>query len=319
MILPLLRSLYDSRSALAWTPSQYEIALKEIELFSLSSQVYHLMKHRGIDQTPDFFAEKLREKYTKGLHQNLFMKHKEQESINRFESEGLKVIPLKGVHFAERYFGYFAARVSSDIDLLVPASQLDASIACLQKMGYRFEIIKDHHARLHDKDGLMIELHWTLDKQHWSDLHIEPFWRDAEVFKEYSYVKQMSDLHTFYFICLHGARHQMDSIRYLLDIVQMIHQCGDKLSYKELMEQAAYDKTSKRIQAALSIVYQQFPHLHEIKPLPFCVIETHWSYDVIKYAKLGIRTKHYFLYKFFFKHLIFDTIRHQMKSLRRAY
>ncbi|CAG7632596.1 nucleotidyltransferase family protein [Paenibacillus allorhizosphaerae] len=319
MVLPLLQALYDPNRELAWKPSQYESALKDIELFSLSSQVYHLMKSKEIDQMPDFFVDRLREKHTKGLHQNLLMKHKEQESITKFESEGLHVIPLKGVHFAERYFGHFAARVCSDIDLLVPVSQLDRSIACIEEIGYDFEIIKDHHARLHNKEGLMIELHWTLDKQHWSDLHIEPFWRDAEALKNYRSVKQLSDLHTFYFICLHGARHQMDSMRYVLDIVQMIHHCGDRLDYKKLMEQAVIDKTNKRIQAALSIVYQQFPHLHEWKPLPFSVIETHWSYDVIRDAKLGIRTKNYFLYKFFFKHLIFDTIRHQMKSLRRAY
>ncbi|UUZ93036.1 nucleotidyltransferase family protein [Paenibacillus sp. P25] len=223
MVIPLLQSLYDPRGPISLSDAQYEDILKDIEIFSLSSQVYHLIGDRDIGRMPEFFVKRLNDKYVKGMHQNLFMRHKEQEKINRLESKGLSVIPLKGVHFAERYFGHFAARVSGDIDLLVPVSELQQAIACVEGLGYTFEIIKDHHARLHDKNGLMVELHWTLDKQHWSDLHVEPFWQKAEPLKDYRYVKQLSDLHTFYFICLHGARHQMDSMRYVLDIVQMIH------------------------------------------------------------------------------------------------
>lgn len=319
MVIPLLQSLYDPKTPLSIKNSQYEDILKDIEIFSLFSQVYHLISERNIGLLPESFVEKLKQKYARGSHQNLFMRHKEQETINKFEAEGLEAIPLKGIHFAERYFGHFAARVSSDIDLLVPKARLDQAIVCVQELGYEFEIIKDHHARLHNKDGLMVELHWTLDKMHWSDLHVEPFWNKAEPLGDYRHIKRLSDLHTFYFICLHGARHQLDSVRYLIDIVQMIHRLGHRLDYKELMEQAAYDKTYKRIQAVLSIVYQQFPHLYEYNPLPFEVIDMHWNYAAIRDAKLGIRKKEYFIYKFFFKHLIFDTLKHQMKSLRRAY
>ncbi|WP_248927128.1 nucleotidyltransferase family protein [Paenibacillus hamazuiensis] len=319
MIISFLQSLYDPTISLSWKEQQYEQVLQDIELFALSSQVYHLLNGRDNDRLPPSFMNKLRSKHMSGLHQNLFMKHKEEEAIRSLEAIGLPVIPLKGVHFAQRYFNHFAARVSSDVDLLVPLVRLDEAIECMSKLGYIYETTRDHHARMPDKNGLMMELHWTLDKQHWSDLHVEPFWQKAESLNGYRFVKQLSDLHTFYFICLHGARHQMDSLRYILDVVQMIHRCGPRLDYRELTAQAAQDKTYKRIQAVLSIVYRLFPHLQELKPLPFDMIETHWNYNVIRDAKLGVRTKNYYLYKFFFKHLIFDTFRHQMKSLHRAY
>ena len=319
MLISLLRSLYDSETALSWEAVQYERVLNDIELFALSNQIYHLHQEKASFQAPDVFMDKLRVNYMKGLHQNLFVKHKEEEAMFRFEEAGIPVIPIKGIHFAERYFNHFAARVSSDIDLLVPAARLDQAIECMTTLGYMHETTRDHHARMPDKNGFMLELHWTLDKTHWSDLHVEPFWQGAEQCKNYEHVKQLTDLHTFYFICLHGARHHMDSLRYLLDIVQMIHRCGQKLDYKELVDQAGFDKTSKRIQAVLSIVYRQFPHLHDLKPLPFEVIDTHWDYNVIRDAKRGVRKKGYYLYKIFFRHLIFDTFRHQMKSLHRAY
>jgi hypothetical protein len=319
MVISLLQSLYDPNRSLAGTALDYDQALKDIELFAVYSQVYHLLKESGqLDLVPEAVGSRLRTKHMKASYHNLFMKVKEEEVLDIFERHGLDAIPLKGIRFAETYFGHFAARVTSDIDIFVRASRLNETIACLESYGYVFEITKDHHTRMH-KDGLMVELHWTLDKREWSNLHTEPFWQSAEALNGYKHVKQLSPLHTFYFICLHGARHQMDSIRYLLDIVQMIHKAGDAIDYNLLMEQTAADKTSKRVQAVLSIVYKEFPHLHRMKPIPFSPLETHWDYEIVRSAKLGEKSRQYYLYKLFFRHFIFDTWKHQMKSIRKAY
>ncbi|TDG00290.1 nucleotidyltransferase family protein [Paenibacillus piri] len=319
MVIPLLQCLYNPEQPFPAAGWDYEAILRDIELFSIGSQMYHLLKASGrIEQVPEFFGSRLKARHARATYHNLFMKHKEQEMLALFERHGLEAIPLKGIRFAEAYFGHFAARVTSDIDLFVRADRLDEAIACLESHGYDYEITKDHHARLH-KDGLMAELHWTLDKREWSNLHTEPFWSSAVPLGDFRYVKQLSPLHTFYFICLHGARHQMDSVRYLIDIVQILHAKGGSIDYKQLVEQTTVDKTSRRIQAVLSIVYRQFPHLQAIKPLPFDTLETHWDYEMVRSARMGAKTKQYYLYKLFFRHFIFDTWKHQMKSIRKAY
>ncbi|SDC02239.1 Uncharacterised nucleotidyltransferase [Paenibacillus sp. UNCCL117] len=320
MLIPFLQALYHDHLPFPRTEEEYRQLMEEIELFVLAPQVHHLLQAGGRhEEIPAWFREKLKERTAQASYHNMFMKHKEDEILQLFERQGRRVIPLKGIQFAKRYFGHFAARVTSDIDLLIPAAELQQAIALVETLGYEFEIVKDHHARLQKKDGLMVELHWTLDKLQWSELRAEPFWNSAEPLGEFQHVKQLSALHTFYFICLHGARHQMDSVRYVLDVAQMLHSAQDEIPLRALMELARQDKTSRRIQAVLSIVYSQFPLLQSSHPLPFDILDTHWDYPTIRNARLGIRSNKYYRYKLFFRHFIFDTLKHQMKSVRKAY
>jgi hypothetical protein len=260
----------------------------------------------------------LKDRYAGTLGQSLFFKRKEAELLQLLDSRNLEAIVLKGSRFAERYFGHFAARLSSDIDLLVPRHRLQETIEALTAEGYRHEITKDHHARLF-KNGALIELHWTPDMPYWSNLNAGPFWQSAEKMVPYQSIQELSPLHTLYFICLHGARHHMNSPRYLLDILQILHTHADRIRMEDFIGQTKADRTMKRVQAVLSIVYRQFPHLHDVKPLPFPLMETPWTYDMIRKAWMGEKTGDYYRYKLFFRHFIFDTLRHQIQSIRKPY
>lgn len=319
MLNLILQTLYDPRARMPEGEEGYRTALSETELFLLSSQLYQLLKNSGReDQVPAFFRTALKQKYSQGLFQNIFVKGKEEELLKRFEAVGLDVIPLKGGRFAERYYGHLAGRLTSDIDLLIRKEELDAAIRCAESAGYEFEIVADHHARLHQGD-FSVELHWTLDKPHWSEVDTDPFWSGAVPVSGYRHVKELSLLDTFYFICLHGVRHQMESLRYVLDVAQILFTRGRELDYGELMRRADADKTGRRVRTALSIAYQQFPKLHELKPLPFEQVNCHWDYQVIRDAKLGIRGSKYYLYKMHFKYFMYDTLKYQLRSIRKAY
>ncbi|WP_373231272.1 nucleotidyltransferase family protein [Cohnella sp.] len=319
MVIAFLQSLYHPETELPRDNDDYHRLLQDIELFMISSQVYHLLYEQGrLEKTPLFFQQKLKADYTRGVHHNFYMMQKEGALLKAFEQRQIDAIPLKGIQFADRYFGHFGARITGDIDIYIPLSKLNEAIECVKDQGYRFQIIKDHHARLY-KHELSVELHWTFDKQYWSDLNPAPFWESSETFKKYNFIRQLSTQYTFYFICLHGARHQLESLRYLLDIVQMLYTCSEKIDYDLLFQQAVRDKTSRRIKTVLSIVYQQFPHLHVLKPLNIPLVKSRWNYDSIRKAKLGIKDRQYYVYKFFFKHLIFDSWKHTLKSIRKSY
>ncbi len=42
-------------------------------------------------------------------------------------------------------------------------------------------------------------------------------WNDSSTIEGYQHVRELSDLHTFYMICLHGWRHNLDSLKYFID------------------------------------------------------------------------------------------------------
>jgi hypothetical protein len=319
MLNLILQALYDPRVRMPENEEGFRSALEEVELFLLSSQVCQLLKNSGRElQVPDFFRKALSRKYTQGALQNMVVRDKEDELLKCFEEARLDVIPLKGGRFAERYYGHLAGRLTSDIDLFVRKQDLEAAVRCTESAGYEFEIVKDHHARLH-KGGFTVELHWTLDKPHWSEVNTEPFWLQAVPAGEFRHVKELSLLDTFYFVCLHGVRHQMDSLRYVLDVAQVLFTRGRELNYGELMRRAEADKTGKRVRVALSVAYRLFPRLHELKPLPFEPVESHWDYRVIRDARMGTRTVSFYLYKLYFKYFLYDTLKYQLRSIRKAY
>lgn len=318
-MIPFLRSLYDNKPELPRDEEDYRWLLQEIELFGVSSQVFYLLNERGLlKQTPSFFSGSLLREYIRGLQLNLYMKSVEEKIWNALEKSCIHAIPLKGIQFADRYFGHYGARMTSDIDLYVPRVELDQAIECLKAEGYEYEVEKDHHVRMF-KGDLVIELHWTFDKQYWSDLDPEPFWGKSESFKHYRYIRQLSDQMNFYFICLHSARHQMDSVRYLLDIVQMLHRSAKAIDFNSLFRQAKQDKTFRRLRTVLTIVYEQFPDLQQAKPLRIRFLRSSWNYETIRKARLGMYDLRYFTYKFYFKHLIFDSWKHVLKSVQKSY
>lgn len=270
-----IQALYESEVTL--DSYNYKSLLKEIMEFGVAPQVYSLLKQQGtLNQTPVFFQERLKEQYEENLFLTLFIKNQLTKVLDCFEQAELPAIPLKGVLFAEKYFGHIGARCTSDIDLLIQPEDLERAISAVISLGYTVEEkpIKDHfHCSFskpipNSKIPLTIELHWNLLKDDTSKLPIEEFWQGARTIGNYQYIKELSDYHTYYMICLHGWRHNLDSPKHFLDIIQLIYQVGDKVDYIQLLVQARHHRTQKRMIRTLAIVYQQHPYLQKVKPLP---------------------------------------------------
>ncbi|WP_257987918.1 nucleotidyltransferase family protein [Bacillus sp. V33-4] len=134
----LIKALYDPQVPLP--KDFYEQLLEELEYFSVSSQIYVLLKQQGkLEQTPQFFQERLKEKYIKVLYQNIFIKNQTEQILTHFETQGIDVIPLKGTVFAEKYFGHIGARPTSDIDVLIKAAEVEKAIECVKSLGFDAE------------------------------------------------------------------------------------------------------------------------------------------------------------------------------------
>ncbi|RUS45253.1 nucleotidyltransferase family protein [Cohnella sp. AR92] len=320
MLISFLQELYKPQPELNMNEDDFIGIQAEIDLFGISAQVYMLLKEEGeaYKHLPIAFWQHLVSGFTSTLQFNLYMKVQEEAIFRAFERNRIHSMPLKGIQFASRYFGHYGARYTSDIDIYVPEPELKRAIRCLEEEGFEFEVIKDHHARLH-KGDLTVELHMTFDKQYWSRLDPAPFWEESERFQEYHYIRQMSTQQAFYFICLHGARHHMDNMRFILDIVQMLYRSGAEIDFEALFRQAKRDLTSRRIRTVLTIVYSQFPHLQEWKPLDMTYIDSGWRYDTIRSAILGRKGVPYYRYKLHFKHLIFDSWKYVLQSISKPY
>ena len=279
----LLHILYDSRIGLPNDSAYYWGLLDDIEKSNVHAQTYTIMKQVGrLEATPVFFQQILKERFQRVLFQNIVIKNQTNQILSEFEERGVEIIPLKGTAFAERHFGHLGARQTSDIDLLIKPTNMNQAIDIVKSLGYTEERkqIPFHFHRSYSKVlpgspiPLTVELHWDILKQNTANFRIEELWEESSSITGSLYIKQLSNFHLFYMICLHGWRHNMDSLKYFIDIIQLISNLD--IDFKRLLKDASRHKTRKRIIRTLSIVYHQLPTLCLVKEFP---VEVPTSYD----------------------------------------
>jgi hypothetical protein len=274
----LLEALYLHETTLPKDESYYKKLIDNKDFDSIAPQVYHLLKVRDkLGEVPDFFYLYLKKHFLQTMQLNMFVKHQTAQILNSFEESGLEVIPLKGVCFAESYFGNIGARRTSDIDLLIKYRDLEKAINSIKQLGFTTEEekIPSHFHCSYSKKlpgseiPLVVELHWDLLKESTANLNIKDFWREAKTHPQANFIKELSSFHTFYMIVLHGWRHNLDSLKYYLDIIHLIHFLKDELDFTKLMATAKIHKTQRRMIRTLTAVYQEFPFLDKIMPFPY--------------------------------------------------
>ncbi len=186
------------------------------------------------------------------------------------------MIPLKGVYFAQEYFGHLGARGTSDIDILVKKESVEEAVELVKSLGFQQEEewIPGHFHCSFSKQipgssvPLSVEVHWDVVKEATSYFNIETFWNEAAPVEGSSYIKRLSDQHTFYMMCLHGWRHNLDSPKYFLDIIQLIYKIKGELDIPRLLQDARKHGTLKRLVRTLSIVYEEYPMLENVLEIP---------------------------------------------------
>lgn len=294
MIKPLIRALYDSSIEMTVDDHLADYIIEH----SLTPQVYHLLhdQHKW-SQVPVVIQKKLKKNYTPVFLFNMFLKSQTELLLAQFEDMCVEVMPIKGVYFAEKYFGHLGARGTTDIDILIRKKDIDKAIAVVRSMGFEIEEeeVPGHFHISYSKTApgtsikVKVEIHWDILKESTSNFKVAEFWDGALRVEKYQYVKMLSDYHTFYLMCLHGWRHNLDSPKHYLDIIQMIYVVGHHFNYEDLLRDAKAHQTFKRMLRTLSIVYSEYPMLERVKAFPQKKIyrKGHKYIDFIEYQFLS--------------------------------
>jgi len=278
MIRSLIRSLYLDDCPWPLAEAGYAEALPQIEAEGIAPQLYVLLKRRGaLAGTPGFFRQRLETLAKAALYRNLFLKRQGERILAAFEASGIDVLPLKGVWFSEAYFGHPGARETSDIDLLIRPDGTEPASRLVHALGFEAEEARQIRGHFHTSFTMpvpgspiphIVELHWHIMRPETADIRMEAIWSAAAELPGTRHVKRLSHDDAFYLICLHGWRHNLDALKYHLDMVQMIFVLKDRLCYDALLRRAAEERTYTRIVRTLSIVYCSFPFLQAVKPFP---------------------------------------------------
>ncbi|MFM8321536.1 MAG: nucleotidyltransferase family protein [Chloroflexota bacterium] len=117
---------------------QWTAIIEQAQLHGLTSYVAGLLipLARAI-QLPEPVLEQLRTTRLKQISQNLLIYHTLHRLLQLFNSAGISVIALKGVHLARFVYQDISLRGMSDIDLLINPEQLARAAEIVEAQGYR--------------------------------------------------------------------------------------------------------------------------------------------------------------------------------------
>jgi hypothetical protein len=106
---------------------------------------------------------------------NMVLLGRAEQAIDLLLEAGIRPVGLKGLDLLHRLYGRFDQRTIDDIDLLIKAEDLDATLTLLEKAGWQSPpeprrthfIRSSHHLPLHHHDPVRVdlEIHWNLAQE----------------------------------------------------------------------------------------------------------------------------------------------------------
>ncbi len=152
-----------------------------------------------------------------------------------FRTNNQRLLVLKGPALAEFLYGDVSARMTGDLDLLVPLKELDRAHSLLEELGYKenpyFSTVlsdwkwRHHHLTFyHPVSGIKLELHWRMHPGPGKEVSFEEMWKERQYISlGRSSIPIMGTEHLFAFLSIHGARHGWSRMRWICDINELIN------------------------------------------------------------------------------------------------
>ena len=183
--------------------------------------------------------------------------------LERFESNQIRVLPLKGPTLALFLYNDVSLRDFSDLDILVMPGDVPAATNILLDLGYR-AYPKDehhldfgeHHLQFLDQDVHIVELHWSLAQNQYSfSGETNAYWEDliSKAFfnRQIDLAKQENQL---LFLCAHGNKHYWSRLSWLCDIAYMCQAASD-LDWAYLFREAQQSRTYRAFLLSLCLAH----------------------------------------------------------------
>jgi len=231
----------------------------------------HLSLKKYFYSLPEETVDTLKATFFYYLKFSTYLEQEFLDLANSFSSNGITLVPIKGVAFLEDLYPDFPVRASTDIDALVQEEDLGRSIALLEDLGFKrnLEGLKESYWReknyhfVFTKEGpppfsLMLELHWDLDYPRKEKLLPEKFRRLRELRISDRKIKLLSPEDTFLALALHQRRFGKTlALRNACDIARLLNKYSLSFDWDYLLGESK----SSRLSSVIFFALYQIQHL----------------------------------------------------------
>ncbi len=207
-----------------------------------------LAKSKHLQNVPEDIRNQFRNTSLQNLARNMKRYTELEEILKKFESNGVRIVILKGAALAKNVYGDIGLRVFGDIDLLVNRDSLSTAISTMRDAG--FALIPGHYPvpdHLNEELGCewsfynedtVIEIHWNLiDTLAPFNLDPQELFRDAVSLQLDSMESlSLSPEYELLHLCIHQFKHHWDRLRDLCDINELIISHQNKFDWDKILE-----------------------------------------------------------------------------------
>lgn len=150
------------------------------------------------------------------------------EVLTTLDAAGVPAVALKGPVLGERLHGEPTLRVATDIDVMVAHDQIPASLAALERVGYRatrqalarVQTDFKHHVKLQREDRPEVELHYRLSTMFGVAIPSEEMLARSLPYRTRggAHCRILSREDELVFLAIHAATHLFARLAWLYDI-----------------------------------------------------------------------------------------------------
>lgn len=204
------------------------------------------------DNIPKTTLNQLKNAFRVIAQWNLYLTGELLRLLKLFQDAGIRALPFKGPVLAVAAYGNPSLRHFGDLDILMPREDILKAKDILVSQGYHAKLdltareeasyLRSHHDYkfIRATDGVVVEIQWGVTQ--WSfafPIVFEDIWaRHEKVSLAGATVCNISLEDALLILCVHGAKHRWEQLRWICDIAELINTHQQRIDWERLMEQA---------------------------------------------------------------------------------
>jgi hypothetical protein len=197
---------------------------------------HHATQACLLDTMPSEVAGAFRQEFQQSLINNRRMQTVFREVVSAMAADGIDVMALKGLALAHRYYGDFALRPMSDMDLMVRRGDVVGAVKVLRRLGFRaangmrspsgFYALTSAVVAYARTGAPTVEAHWELFGRapYRQALPVSGAWERAlSIDLLGQVVRYLHPRDELWYLCVHAAvEHRLERLIWLVDIAELV-------------------------------------------------------------------------------------------------
>ena len=248
------------------SPLQWPLVLERAYAHQVYPLLYRNLRELGFPGVPQPVQAELKGAYLANALRNQLFAEELARLLKLLGEAGIPVIPLKGVTLAQSLYGDPAARVCSDIDILVPPAKVTQAMNLIPASGYRSDFndsfflkVVRRHGRHYDAvredQGIsfLLELHWKLVQHSSRDSYaVQDLWAGSGSRAFFGVPAfSLTPEWEFLYLCIHATDHEWRSLKWLVDIHEIVS--SGLIDWQSVMKKAEEFEVGLAVRQTLAV------------------------------------------------------------------